>query len=207
MAPAVSWKSRSCCRKRMAWQGGYGPGGWSGQGPGPCPLRALIWLAGKLRGQGSAQQQRWLETLYFTLWALATHRSCLPEILYNGLSICHKHSQRPRGPRPGWLLPKGAGLAPELEPAPPRVPWGAPTLLVSSCTVPSLGILYSLSGSFCGEKQLVPSHSFQGSLRLKPCSSPLAQRHLLAMGVKMPCTLRLSKMAGQKRLRAHKETA
>lgn len=52
MAPAVSWKSRSCCRKRMAWWVGHSPGGRSGARP-FCPVR------------------RRLEASRFTLWALA----------------------------------------------------------------------------------------------------------------------------------------
>ena len=39
-------------------------------------------------------------------------------------------------------------------PRPPQESPVAPTLLVSSCTVPSLGMLYSLSGSFCGTDSL-----------------------------------------------------
>lgn len=71
MAPAVSWKSSSCCRKRMACIGErMGPGrSWAGaRGQITSHKAPLVTIPGQVQGQESAQCKGWLQTSCFALW-------------------------------------------------------------------------------------------------------------------------------------------
>lgn len=104
MAPAVSWKSSSCCRNRMA-----------------CRREVKVSIA--------------------SAYSLNRALSAVPM----------ETTWIPRDGQTAESLWKGVEFELQTEQINPAV--CLLTLLVSSWTVPSLGMLYSLSGSFCGYTQ------------------------------------------------------
>lgn len=154
MAPAVSWKSRSCCRKRMAWWREQTPQEGQGRPKAMASHTHPIQPAGQVftvpRATGNFKC--YLCPLAAREALCAAEANPLPPMpAHEGQELCL-----------GRLVPSAV---PEPSPSalgPPRQCLTGPTLLVSSCTVPSLGMLYSLSGSFCGEEKRTPSESQKG---------------------------------------------